>query len=437
MSEHFWFTVLGPVRAQRGSTEIELGSPQQRAVLAALLLRENGHASLSELIEAVWGTAPPRTAGQTIRTYIHRLRKSLGPAHDAGTSFIVSAGNGYTLRVSPDQLDLSVFRQRVAMAEGAVGTGHHVRAIVHLRDALDLWCGEPLAGIPGTYAMSQRNRLEALRLVAVERRINVEYELGRFGEATAELFDLVAKHPLNERFREMLMFSLCKTGRQAEALAVYREVWSLLSKDLGAEPGPRLQVLHERVRRADPELLVSDIFPDPEVGPAAPGSPAGTALGVSPPRAPSPPPADLPTVVGRDNELGLIDALLAVDAQGDATVAIGVIVVMARAGRTTPAVVWAHRIAHRFPDGHIYLDLRGCDSSSPAMTPMEASGSILRSLGVASSLLPSDLEGRIALYRILLSGRRILLVLDNARDAEQIRPLLPGTPSSLVVVTSG
>lgn len=195
VSEHFWFTVLGPVRAQRGSTEIELGSRQQRAVLAVLLLRENGHASLSELIEAVWGTAPPRTAGQTIRTYIHRLRKSLGPAHDAGTSFIVSAGDGYALRVSPDQLDLSVFRQRVAMAEGAVGTGHHARAIAHLRDALDLWCGEPLAGIPGTYAMSQRNRLEALRLVAVERRINVEYELGRFGEATAELFDLVAKHP--------------------------------------------------------------------------------------------------------------------------------------------------------------------------------------------------------------------------------------------------
>ncbi|MFB7287299.1 AfsR/SARP family transcriptional regulator [Actinacidiphila glaucinigra] len=436
MSEHFWFTVLGPVRAQRGSTEIELGSRQQRAVLAVLLLRENGHASLSELIEAVWGTDPPRTAGQTIRTYIHRLRKSLGPAGDAGASFIVSAGNGYALRVSPDQLDLSVFRQRVAMAEGAAGTGQHTRAVAHLRDALDLWRGEPLAGIPGTWAMSQRNRLEALHLVAVERHINVEYELGRFGEATAELFDLVAKHPLNERFREMLMFSLCKTGRQAEALAVYREVCNLLSEDLGIEPGPRLQVLHERVLRADPELLVSDIFPNPEIGPAVRESPADTAPEVSPPQAPPPLPADVPMSVSGDHELAVIDALLSADAQGATAAATGVIVVMAGVGKTTPAVHWAHRIGHRFPDGHIYLDLRGSHSSSPAMTTIEASGSILRSLGVSSPQLPADMEGRTTLYHSLLSGRRILLVLDNVRDAEQIRPLLPGTSSSLVVVTS-
>ncbi|MEU0187755.1 BTAD domain-containing putative transcriptional regulator [Streptomyces sp. NPDC006207] len=436
MSEHFWFTVLGPVRAQHGSTEIELGSRQQRTVLAALLLRENGHASVSQLVEAVWGKVPPRTARQTIRTYVHRLRKSLGPAHDAGASVIVSTGNGYALRVSPSRLDLSVFRQRVAMADEAAKTGHHTRAIAHLRDALDLWHGEPLAGIPGTYAMSQRNRLEALRLVAVERRINAEYELGRFGEATAELYDLVAKDPLNERFREMLMFSLCKTGRQAEALAVYREVRNLLSEDLGIDPDPRLQILHERVLKADAELLVSDIFPDPAVGSAIPEYTADTAPEASPPQTP-PPPADVATCVGYDNELAVLDALLTADAQGATATASGVIVVMAGVGMTTPAVHWAHRIGHRFPDGHIYLDLRGSDSSSPAMTPIEASGSILRSLGVASPLLPSDLECRTALYRSLLSGRRMLLVLDNVRDAEQIRPLLPRTSSALVVVTSG
>ncbi|WP_329363317.1 AfsR/SARP family transcriptional regulator [Streptomyces sp. NBC_01483] len=436
MSEHFWFTVLGPVRALRESTEIDLGSPQQRAVLVTLLLRENGQASIDELIQAVWGTTAPRSAGQTIRTYIYRLRKILEPVHHADASIIVSMGNGYALRVAPDQLDLSVFRQQVASADVAFEEGNPTVAVAHLRDALALWYGDPLAGIPGPYAVSHRAHLEALRLAAVERRINAECELGRFGEATVELLNLVAKYPLNERFREMLMFALCKSGRQAEALAVYREVRTLLSDELAIEPSARLRALHERVLRADPELLVSDVFPDSAASPGAPERPTDTGPAVSPGQVPSLLPADLPAFVGREDEFAQIEALLVADRQDATTMAISAIVGMAGVGKTAFAVHWAHRIAHRFPDGQIYLNLRGFDPSAPAMTPTEAFESILPSLGVASSLLPAHLDAQTALYRTLIVGRRILLLLDNARDAEQIRPLLPTASGSLVVVTS-
>ncbi|MET8331881.1 BTAD domain-containing putative transcriptional regulator [Streptomyces sp. NPDC005181] len=435
MSEHFWFSVLGPVRAQRHKVEIDLGSRQQRAVLAALLLREGRHVSLDELIEAVWGGTPPRSAAQTIRTYIHRLRKILEPVHHADASIIISMGNGYALQTSPDQLDLSVFRQRVAKADTAAKEGNHAIAVTHLRDALALWHGDPLAGIPGEHATTQRSHLEALRLAAIEKRIKAEWVLERFGETSVELVDIVAKYPLNERFREMLMLALCKSGRQAEALAVYREVRALLSRELAIEPGSRLQALHDRVLRADPELSVSDVFP-PAADPTTPEPSGAAALDVSPPQVLAALPADLPTFIDREYELAQLEALLAADQQNATIAATSVIVGMAGVGKTTLAVHWAHRNAHRFPDGQLYLNLRGFDASNPAMSPTEAFGSILQSLGVSSSLLPADLNAQIALYRTLLTGRRILLLLDNARDAEQIRPLLPSTPGSLVVVTS-
>ncbi|MEQ8144831.1 BTAD domain-containing putative transcriptional regulator [Streptomyces sp. OP7] len=244
----FAYAVLGPVRVSRHGEQADPGSPQQRAVLVALLLREGRRVSVDELIDAVWGGVPPRSAAQTIRTYVHRLRRALAPALPTDPSPLVSDDYGYALRFSPDRLDLHAFRRRVAGAEAAADRGDHATAVTGFRDALTLWRGEALAGIPGEYAAAQRAALEAARLSAVEKRIRSEWELGRHGESSGELAGMVAAHPLNERYREMLMLALCRSGRRAEALEAYREARAHLVRELGVEPGARLRELHERIR---------------------------------------------------------------------------------------------------------------------------------------------------------------------------------------------
>ncbi|MFD5631383.1 BTAD domain-containing putative transcriptional regulator [Streptomyces sp. NPDC127072] len=426
------FAVLGPVRAWRGDQELDLGSPQQRAVLGALLLRRGRPVTVGELVSAVWGEEPPTAAVSVLRTYVSRLRKVLEPGRDAGGSpqVVVSAADGYLAHVPEDALDLGVFEQRVAGAKRLRAAGEVSAAAELLHAALDEWEGTPLAGLPGPLAEAERSRLHEERLNILENRLDLDVRLGRHGDVIAELTALIGEHPLREQLCRMLMLALYRSGRQADALAAYRRTRRTLVAELGIEPGAALRELHERILAADSSLELSPSAKgaDPPAAPAI--APSTSAAG------PSQLPADLATFTGRRAELEHAQALLPDTGNYPSTVLISAIGGMAGIGKTTLAVHLAHRIAHRFPDGQLFINLRGFDPTGTIVPPSEAIRIFLDALGVPPHRIPAGLDAQAALYRSLLAGRRILILLDNAQDTEQIRPLLPGTPGCLVIVTS-
>ncbi|MGC0401015.1 DNA-binding SARP family transcriptional activator/Tfp pilus assembly protein PilF [Streptomyces sp. SAI-126] len=424
------FAVLGPVRAWRGERELDLGSPQQRAVLATLLLRRGRAVALAELLDAVWGEEQPTAAVSVLRTYVSRLRKVLEPGPEAAETrpMVVSVGDGYLIHLPEDGLDLAVFEQRVTEARKLRAAGELSAAAELLRAALDEWQGAALGGLPGPLAESEGSRLNEERLATLETWLDIEVERGRHGEVIAELSALTGKYPLREQLCRLLMLALYRSGRQAEALAAYRSTRSTLVAELGIEPGAPLRDLHDRILAADTTL-----DPRPPDGPAPPVSPASPP--VLPAARPAQLPADLPTFVGRSAELDKIRALLPEQGGAPATVVISAIGGMAGIGKTTLAVHWAHEIADRFPDGQLYVNLRGFDPTGSLVTPDEAIRAFLGALGVPPMRIPAGLDAQTALYRSMLARRRMLVLLDNARDTEQVRPLLPGSPGCLVIVT--
>ncbi|MFJ4472882.1 BTAD domain-containing putative transcriptional regulator [Streptomyces sp. NPDC089424] len=406
------FGVLGPVRAWRGGEPLATGSPQQRALLAALLLREGRTATAAQLIDALWGEEPPSQALAAVRTYASRLRKAL----DADV--LVSESGGYAIRsVGDGALDLAVAQDLAADAEKARGAGDLGRAREALTRALAQWDGEALAGVPGPYADAQRVRLEEWRLQLLESRLDMDLEQGCHAEAVSELTALTAAHPLRERPRELLMLALYRSGRQAEALAVYADTRRLLADELGVEPRAGLRELQQRILTADPGL-------------AEPSAPVA-----EPPAAPVRP-AQLPaTVTDFTGRASFVAELSEVLASADGRVmAVSAVAGIGGVGKTTLAVHVAHRARSAFPDGQLYVDLQG--AGSRAAEPETVLGSFLRALGTPDSAIPDSLEERAALYRSVLDGRRVLVLLDNARDAAQIRPLLPGTDGCAALVTS-
>ncbi|CAL9498711.1 Regulatory protein AfsR [Streptomyces sp. enrichment culture] len=406
------FGVLGPVRAWRGGEPVATGSPQQRALLAALLLREGRTATAAELIDALWGEDPPSQALAAVRTYASRLRKVLDPG------VLVSESGGYAVRgLVEGALDLADAQDLAAEAEKARTAGDLCRARELLGRALELWDGEPLAGVPGPYAQAQRTRLEEWRLQLLESRLDMDLEQGCHAEAVSELTALTAAHPLRERFRELLMLALYRSGRQAEALAVYADTRRLLADELGVDPRPGLRELQQRILRADPGL-------------AEPSAPA--AEPAAEPVRPAQLPATVPDFTGR---AGFVRELSEVLARADGRVmAVSALAGIGGVGKTTLAVHVAHRARPSFPDGQLYVDLQGA-GPRPA-EPETVLGSFLRALGTADPAIPDSLEERAALYRSVLAGRRVLVLLDNARDAAQVRPLLPGTDGCAALVTS-
>ncbi|MFF8944403.1 BTAD domain-containing putative transcriptional regulator [Streptomyces sp. NPDC014864] len=406
------FSVLGPVRAWRGDTPLATGSPQQRALLAALLLREGRTATAAELIDAVWGEEPPSQALAAVRTYASRLRKAL----DAGV--LVSESGGYAVRgLGEGALDLAAAQDWVAEAEKARSGGDLGRARDLLNRALDRWDGEPLAGVPGPYAQAQRVRLEEWRLQLLESRLDMDLEQGCHAEAVSELTALTAAHPLRERLRELLMLALYRSGRQAEALAVYADTRRLLADELGVDPRPGLRELQQRILQADPAL-------------AEPSSPVAEPAVV--PVRPAQLPATVPDFTGRASLVTELSEVLA-SAKGR-VMAVSALAGIGGVGKTTLAVHMAHRSRAAFPDGQLYVDLQG--AGPRAADPETVLGSFLRALGTADSAIPDSLQERAALYRSVLDGRRVLVLLDNARDAAQVRPLLPGTDGCAALVTS-
>ncbi len=437
------FAVLGPVKAWCGESELDLGSPQQRTVLAALLLRSGRSATLGELIDAVWGEEQPAAAASVIRTYVSRLRKVLEPKGDKGGApqVVVSAGDGYLMRVQEDALDLNLFQKRVMEATKLRASGEVSTAAKLLHTALGWWQGEAMAGLTGPMAESERSRLHEERMNALEARLELDVELGRHGEVIAELVSLTGKYPFRERLCHLLMLALYRSGRQAEALAAYRETRNTLVAELGIEPGPDLQDLQDRILAADASLNhlpvhqperadQSDPVPQPEL-PTASASPFAAHAA-----RPAQLPADLATFAGRSAELERARALLPTDGHSPETVVISAIAGMGGIGKTTLAVHWAHEIADRFPDGQLYINLRGFDRTGSLVTPDEAIRVFLDALGVPTARMPAGLDALTALYRSMLAKRRVLILLDNARDTDQVRPLLPGSPGCLVIVTS-
>jgi DNA-binding SARP family transcriptional activator len=406
------FAVLGPVRAWRGDEPIAAGAPQQRALLAALLLRGGRTATASELVDAVWGENPPTTALAALRSYAFRLRKALGP-----TALVTESG-GYALHVTPDALDSSVVERLVAEADQQRTAGDPARAHELLRAALDLWHGEPLAGLPGPYAETQRTRLAEWHVGLIEARLELDLELGSHAEAVSELTALSADHPLRERLRALLMLALYRSGRQAEALGVYADTRRLLRDELGIDPSAELAELHQRILEADPALA----------------APAGT--GGSGPELVRP--AQLPATVadftGRAAFVTELGEQLAAASEGSGVMAVSAVAGIGGVGKTTLAVHVAHAAREFFPDGQLYVDLQGTDPR-PA-EPEAVLGAFLRALGVPNPDIPDSLAERAALYRSTLDGRRLLALLDNAYDAAQIRNLLPGTPGCAALVTS-
>ncbi|EYT79197.1 regulator [Streptomyces sp. Tu 6176] len=406
------FCVLGPVRAWRGEEPLPTGSPQQRALLAALLLREGRTATAAELIDALWGEEPPSQALAALRTYASRLRKVLDPG------VLVSESGGYAVRgLDAGALDLATAQDLGTEADKARAAGDLHRARALLGRALHLWDGEPLAGVPGPYAEAQRVRLEEWRLQLLEARLDMDLEQARHGEAVSELTALTAAHPLRERLRELLMLALYRSGRQAEALAVYADTRRLLADELGVDPRPELRELQQRILRADPAL-------------AEPSAPAPEP--VAAPVRPAQLPATVPDFTGRTSFVTELSDMLA-SAEGR-VMAVSALAGIGGVGKTTLAVHVAHRARASFPDGQLYVDLQG--AGQRAAEPETVLGSFLRALGTADSAIPDSLEERAALYRSVLDGRRVLVLLDNARDAAQIRPLLPGTEGCAALVTS-
>jgi DNA-binding SARP family transcriptional activator len=387
------FAILGTVRAQDADTL----SPKERIVLATLLVRAGSVVPVGTLAQALWDDEPPPSARNTIQGHVKQLRKALGPDR------LITRPPGYLVDVHPGELDLHEFTSLRDQAAAAASGERWDRAADLLADALALWEGDPLSDVPSAYLRrTEIPRLTELRDEATEARIDADLHLGRHETVTAELRALVAEHPYRERLWEQLMLALSRSGRRSEALDAYAAARTRLTTDLGIDPGPRLSELHRQILAADPAIEASRT-------PAVPDVPRQL-------------PADLPDFTGRNDELHHLTTAIT-------TRTVVTISGPGGIGKTALAVHLAHQVTDRYPDGQMFVVMGD-------MTPADALGKLLRGLGVSDEKLPADTDERAALYRTVTADRRLLIVLDDVRGSAQVRPLLPGTGGSAVLVTS-
>ncbi len=390
------FRILGPLEVCAGGRVLELGGVRQRRVLAGLLLHPNSVVAVSRLVAFAWDGEPPATARRQIQNRVAALRAVLTPVG----GFIDTEDSGYLLRVGPGALDAEVFDDLAERGRAAADPAL-------LRRALGLWRGPALDGLDGDLLAGEAAALEERRLDAYEDCFDLELADGRHADLVAGIRALVTAHPTRERLVGQLMTALHRAGRSAEALAVYHELATRLADEMGIDPSPELRRLHEVV--------------------AAPGG--GPA-----PVVPQQLPGDVAGFTGRMPDLARLDSLLS-DSQAGRAVVISAIAGTAGVGKTALAVHWAHRVRGKFPDGQLYVNLRGYAQTAPTR-PIDALAGFLRALGVDPNRVPAEIDEAVSLYRRLLSDRRVLVVLDNASSPEQVRPLLPSGPDCLALVTS-
>lgn len=421
------FGLLGPLLVRSGETNVCIRQGKQRTLLAVLLLNAGRVVSVEKLIDALWGDNPPPSADIAVRNYVMRLRRDLGEVKTR----VRTQPPGYLIAASGDELDVARFETLLESARTAAESRSWDETAVRAAEALALWRGDPLADVESdVLARQEVPRLAELRLRAVETRIEADLRLGRHAELVAELEQLTGTHPLRENLWAHLMLALYESGRQAEALAAYQRAREQVVDALGIEPGDALRDLHQRILAGD-------------IGPTVPGSEPSEEILPEPGAATAPAPAvprQLPRVVsrfvGRERELSRLSRLL--DRSGEpqpGSVVISAIGGTAGVGKTALAVRWAHQVSDRFPDGQLYVNLRGYDPGQP-VAAAEALEGFLRALGVPGDRIPPGTDERSAEFRSLLAGRKMLIVLDNAREADQVRPLLPGSSECLVLVTS-
>ncbi|MEU8565719.1 BTAD domain-containing putative transcriptional regulator [Streptomyces cyaneofuscatus] len=422
------FEILGPLGAWRGATPLELGPVKRQAVLAALLLRQGAVVSHDRLLDAVWGTEPPAGGRKVLPTHINSLRRSLDPEGTQPSDSVIRSGKGwYRFVAEAVHLDTADLDERSKAALRTVRSGDPVAAEVQLSEALALFRGEPLANLPGPFAREERQRLAERRRTLRLERLRCLILLGRFGEALEHRGELPESDLYDEALMALRLRALYGCGRQADALKAYEDIRVRLRDELGAGPGEELRRVHEALLRQDDTFLLAS----PATHPLRPAMPGERAT-------PAELPHNTPGFAGRTAELGLLDALLAAaqDPAAANTVVISAIGGAAGIGKTALAVHWAHQVRERFPDGQLYVNLQGFDQDRRPLEPGEALGLLLRSLGLAASEIPPHHEAQGRVFRTLLAGRRLLLLLDNAASAEQVRPLLPSSPTCCVIVTS-
>ncbi|MEV4144900.1 BTAD domain-containing putative transcriptional regulator [Amycolatopsis sp. NPDC049691] len=401
------FQLLGPVQLFAGDVAVPIGGPGVRGLLALLALKPGKVVGLDEIIDALWGHDPPATARTIVHGNVSHLRRIL---RDIDGPSILTTPPGYLLAVEPERVD--VHRARSLLDRASLATPETAAAL--LAEALALWQGPALGGVPDSLRAPE---LEDLRLAVHGARVDADLDLGRHAELIVELSPIVRADPLAERTAGQLMRALYHAGRRGDALELYRTVSRATLRTLGVEPGAELRWLHERVLNDD--LPVRDV-----VAPAA----------AEPEKAISQLPAAVPSLAGRADELAWLDGLVTRAEAGETTIA--VVTGTAGVGKSTLVVWWAHRVASRFPDGVLFASLRGFDPHHPPLEPAELLTQFLLGLGVETAKIPELLHERVALYRSLIAGRRMLVLLDDARTAEQVRPLLPPSARTMTVVTS-
>jgi DNA-binding SARP family transcriptional activator len=407
--------LLGEVTAHVADRVVALGPLRQRHVLAALAVDSGRVVSVDQMMARIWGEDPPLRARGVLSSYISRLRTAVG------SDQLMWRSGGYVLACDPSQVDLHRFRE---LHESARTTDDAARAVALLTEARALWRGEALTGLDGPWALAERDRIHQQGLHALLDLTDARLRLGDGDELVAELHARAGQYPLNERVAAQYMHALYRAGRVADALDYFRQFRRRLVDELGTDPGAALRELQERILHADPALA------------AVTERPPSTTLSASN-HVPRQLPVDSAHFVGRDDYLDQLDTMLDGEHGGlRNAVVISAIAGVGGVGKTALALRWAHRSAARYPDAQLYVNLRGYAAGSPPLRPADVFPMFLRALGVAQLAIPPSVDEQSALYRSLLAGRRALIVLDNAATADQVRPLLPGTPSCAVLVTS-
>ncbi|WP_245646593.1 AfsR/SARP family transcriptional regulator [Microtetraspora niveoalba] len=416
------FRLLGDLEVRVDGRYVELGHHRQRCVLAVLLVEAGRSVSVDQLLDRVWGHHPPRHGRDTLYSYLSRLRRMLAAVDGAR---IARQNGGYVIGVDPMTVDLHRFQRWV----GAARTADDDATVRHLLEqALALWRGDALANLDTPWLNTLREGLVQQRHAAELDLADAHLRSGRHAELVPELTVRAARHPLDERLAGQLMLALYRSGRPAEALRHYQRIRLHLVEELGADPGPSLQDLHRRILAADPTTTP----PDPTPATGATTATLSGPPGIVPRQLPAPPAG----FTGRRAELGQLSRASDESGRPGGTVVISSVGGIGGIGKTWLALRWAHENIDRFPDGQLFANLRGFDPIEQPLSPATAVRGFLEALGVDPQGMPTDLDAQVGLYRSLVAGRRMLIVLDNVRDADQAAPLLPGSPTCTVVVTS-